>query len=151
MEEYSKKIKNETEKLLKSLGFSADVIISKREEIYFINVEMNDSALLIGRHGEGLEAFQHVLRLLIFDQSQSKSGTVVFDINGYREKRGEMVEGRAKKIAHEVRTTGQSQDLGPMNSYERRLIHLAVANIADVETESRGEGIDRRIIIKPKK
>lgn len=151
MNEHVLKIKDISEGFVANLGFSGEAIITQRDNTYFVNFQIEEPMYLIGRFGDGLEALQHVLRLLISRELLPNSVLVVVDINGYRNRRSEVLEKHAREIAHKVRTEGIEIELDPMNSFERRIVHTLVGNIADVESESRGDRRDRRVVIKPKK
>jgi spoIIIJ-associated protein len=112
---------------------------------------MEDPGYIIGKQGEALEALQHVLRMILNRELELTDTLIVIDINGYREKRTKGIEQKARELAHKVRTTGKEIELPFLNSFERRVVHSIVSTIADVESESRGEGLERRLVIKPKK
>lgn len=145
------KIKKHSKELLRKLGFDAEPIVTQQEEIIFVNLQIDSPGLLIGRGGEGLEALQHILRLLISRDEEIFSTNIIIDIAGYRDKKIENV----KKLAHDkacmVLSTGIEETMPTMSSYERRIVHMVCTNIADIETESTGEGRERRVKIKPKR
>lgn len=145
------KIKKHSKELLTKLGFDAEPIVTQQDEIIFVNLQIDTPGLLIGRGGEGLEALQHVLRLLISRDEEIINSNVVVDIAGYRDKKIENVKKLARDKAYLVLSTGTPETLPEMTSYERRIVHMVVTNIADVETESVGEGRERKVVIKPKK
>lgn len=152
MTEHIERAKKHTSSLLDLLGFDdAGLIAKTREDVIYINIQTDSPALLIGRGGEGLEALQHLIRTLLSVENQGEFRTVVVDIEGYREKKAEFVKKLARDKAFQVLATGMEEDLEPMSSFERRIVHMVCSNIADVETESVGEGRDRKVKIKPKK
>jgi spoIIIJ-associated protein len=71
------------------------------------------------------------------------------DIAGYRAARRNTLEALAQEIAGRVASSGQEEELKPMNPAERRIVHMALRELTSVTTESRGEGRDRRIVVKP--
>ena len=104
--------------------------------------------LLVGRHGEVLEALQELARLAVMAQTGRRSRLMV-DIAGYREKRRlELQEVAAAAIA-EVRRTGEAASLKAMNPFERKIVHDAVA-AAGLISESEGEEPRRHVVIKLK-
>ncbi len=152
MEELVIKIQDRSNNILETLGFSGEAIVSKRNSAYFINFIVDDSpAFLIGRGGEALDALQHVIRILLRGEGFPLGYTLIVDVNGYRNKKASMLEKTAREVAHRVRSKGKEEVLPPMNSFERRVIHTLISNIADVESESIGERDERRVVIKPKK
>ena len=111
-----------------------------------IEVEGEDSGLLIGRRGETLRALQYVTNLLVGRRAE---GRVVLDVEGYRERRYAALRTLAARVAERVASTGQSVTLEPMAANERRVIHLALANNPRVATESTGIGEGRKITVSP--
>lgn len=144
------KIKKRSEELLGVLGFSGEAIISQRESVVLVNFQLDDPGILIGKNGEGLEALQHVIRLLLGADDPDNRSLVVVDINGYRKKRTGMIENMARDAAHKVRLERIEIELDPMNSFERRIVHTIVSAVSDVESESVGERQFKRVKIKPK-
>jgi spoIIIJ-associated protein len=152
MDELIIKIKDHSNNLVELLGFSGEAVVSKRDSVYFVNLIIEDSpSFLIGRGGDALEALQHIVRMLIRSEGLPIDHSLVVDINGYKHKKTGMLVRKARDVAHRVRISGLEEELAPMNSYERRVIHTIITNIADVESESVGERHERRVKIKPNK
>ena len=151
MSDHIKIVKKHSSDLIRKLGFEGEAIVTEKDGVVCVNIQMDEPALLIGKGGEGLEALEHVLRLLVNAELESDYRNIVLDIAGYRDKKVEYVKKMAHDIAFAVLSTGIAETLPPMSSYERRVVHMVCTNIADVETESAGEGRERRVVIKPKK
>lgn len=145
------KVSQISRKILELLGFDAEPYVSNKENTYLVRLQLDDPSLLIGKQGESLDALQHLLRLLIGRELEAEHITVVVDINGYRDKRTKNIEQQARETAYKVRSTGKEAEIPNLNSFERRLVHSVVGNIADVESESHGEGSSRKIVIKLKR
>ncbi len=111
-----------------------------------LEIEGEDSGLLIGRRGETLRALQYVTNLLVGRRAE---GRVVLDVEGYRERRYSALRTLAARVAERVASTGQSVTLEPMAANERRVIHLALSNNPRVVTESTGMGEARKITVSP--
>ncbi len=111
--------------------------------------EINDSGLLIGRDGENLQAFEHLLNIFSKKCSIDYPWRIILDINNYRAMQEEKLREFAKKAARHVSLMNKIIELPPMRARDRRIIHLEIALRSDVSTESVGEGKDRHIIIKP--
>lgn len=122
--------------------------LNDEKEIYY-RVESDNNALLIGREGRTLLAFQTLLRKYISDFTNDYV-VVSLDIGSYNENRKRQLEILATKTAKEVAFTKVPVKLDPMNAYERRIIHTKLSEWRDVETISEGEGEERSLIIKPK-
>lgn len=114
------------------------------------SIQSSENALLIGREGRTLDAFQTLLKIFLHSLTEDKL-TVSLDIGGYKENRIRQLEILATKIAKEVARTRIEVRLDPMNSYERRIIHTKLSEWRDVFTESQGDGEHRAIIVKPRK
>ncbi len=109
-----------------------------------LDIEGEDSGLLIGRRGETLRALQFIVNLLV---SQRSEGRVVLDVEGYRERRYDALRILASRVAERVIATGRSVTLEPMAANERRVVHIALADHPEVSTESTGLGEGRKITV----
>lgn len=136
-------------KLLKDLGFNANIEIKNKEEIPTYVIYSDNDALLIGKNGKNLTALSTVVAQHL-NKELGRNYKFILDINAYKEKRDKNLERLAKKIAREVATTKVEAKLDSMNSYERRIIHNALTNSKKVYTESEGEEPNRYVVIKPK-
>ncbi len=117
-------------------------------ESFNMNIEAESPQLLIGENGQTLSEIQHLLRLIL----RKKIGSDIrfdLDVNDYKKKKISYLEELAKSAADEVILTGKEKELSPMPASERRIIHLALSQRQDIVTESRGEGQERRVVIKP--
>ena len=112
-----------------------------------VSLEGNDSAIVIGRHGETLKAFEFLANLIYrTDQSAPK---IRFDCAGYRARREESLIHLAESVAREVLHKHAPVSLEPMSSWERRIIHLALQDNRDIMTSSEGEEPLRKIVVYP--
>jgi len=144
-----KRIKEIAQELLKKIDSEADVAVLRQEDgVVAIEVKTGDPQDLIGQNGETLQAIQHLLRVM----SRKIFGSSCFvdlDVNDYRKKRRDYLKGLAMLTAADVASSQKEIALSPMNSYERRIIHMELADRHDIVTESRGCDADRKIVIKP--
>jgi spoIIIJ-associated protein len=108
----------------------------------------DDMSLLIGRHGQTLEAIQELTRMAVSRRLDQRVRVIV-DVEDYRKRREERLEEHARELAQRAIESGREQELDPMNSYERKLVHDAVADVDGVETVSRGEEPARYVVIRP--
>lgn len=135
--------------LLEVLGLEGEARAEiDQEDAIFLDVEGPDLALLIGRHGAGLAALQELTRAVVQNATDARTRLLV-DVGGYRERREEMLERMAATGAEKVRKTGEAESLEPMTSYERRLVHNALASEPGVSTTSEGEDPERFVVILP--
>ena len=125
-----------------------------------VTIESLDSALLIGKKGQTLEALQYVTNLILNREIKANAVAgakiedkykVIIDTEGYRGRREEALIKLAKSLADKAIQTGQKEALEPMSAHDRRVIHLALQETAGIRTESEGEGSFRRIVIYPEK
>jgi spoIIIJ-associated protein len=112
-----------------------------------VGEDEDDMALLIGRHGQTLEAIQELTRMVVGRRLDERSRIIV-DVEDYRKRREDRLVQRAQEVARRVLHAGGEEELDPMNPYERKLVHDAVAEIGGLETSSRGEEPDRRVVIR---
>jgi spoIIIJ-associated protein len=106
----------------------------------------DDMALLIGRHGQTLDAIQELTRMVVNRRLDTRVRVIV-DVQDYRKRREERLVENARQLADRVIDTGQEVELDPMNPFERKLVHDALADVEGVETGSRGEEPNRFVVI----
>jgi spoIIIJ-associated protein len=111
-----------------------------------IDISGDDLGMLIGRRGESLMAFQYVVNLIMTRRFPGR-GSVTIDVEQYRRRREDQLVSLAERMADRVREVGDSITLEPMSAAERRLVHLALVDDPDVETNSVGEGDSRKVVI----
>jgi spoIIIJ-associated protein len=114
------------------------------------DIRGDDLGILIGRRGQTLSCLQFMVRLIVGHQTKTWVPITV-DVEGYRLRRCEKLNALAGRLAEQVRTRKSPFTLEPMLAYERRIIHLALADHPDVTTESIGEGEARRVVIRLKR
>lgn len=114
-----------------------------------LNIEGEDLGILIGRRGQTLAALQYIVRILVGRQVKTWT-PVVIDVEGYKQRRYEALRTFARQMAERVKARGAPFTLEPMPPYERRIIHLTLANSPDVMTESVGQDEERKVVIRPK-
>lgn len=119
-------------------------------EVIVFDVTGDDLGILIGRRGQTLSSLQYVVRLIVTHQTKVRV-PIVIDVEGYKQRRYEALQALAHRMAEQVRTRGRPFTLEPMLAYERRIIHLTLADDPDVTTESVGEGEARKVVIMPRK
>jgi spoIIIJ-associated protein len=108
----------------------------------------DDMSLLIGRHGQTLDAIQEITRMVVSRRLDERVRVIV-DVEDYRKRREDKLIDRARELSRESIETGREHELEPMNPFERKLVHDAVAEIEGVETSSRGEEPNRFVVIRP--
>ena len=145
MSEQTDQAKTLLENLLMKLGVSGAVTVHDGEPPT-LSIESDDAQALIGPRGEVMRSLQHLVRVMLVRSGSNLP--ILVDVDGYRERQHEQLQVDARKRADEVARTGRLAMLPPMSSYERRLVHMALAERDDVVTESIGQGGARRLMIK---
>ncbi len=133
--------------LMYAYNINAIVEVSIRENDVYANIVGENLGVLIGYHGEAMEAIQHLVNTYLY--SKLKGAKRVFvDVSGYREKRNNDLRSLANKIASKVLENKRSYRLDPMNSFERRIIHEELSKTPHILTHSEGVDPNRYLIIE---
>jgi len=115
-----------------------------------INLEGEDGGVLVRRGGEGLQALQHLVATA-FRRQLGEDNRVVIDCNGFRKDKDLELKQMARYMAEKARSSGMPQEMGPLNPYERRIVHLAIAEDPGVTSESIGDAFMKTVIISAQK
>ena len=113
------------------------------------DVQGDDLGILIGRRGQTLASLQYIVRLIVGHQAQVWL-PIVIDIEGYKKRHNESLQALAWRMAEQVKAQRMPFALEPMPAFDRRIVHLTLADHSDVTTQSSGEGESRRVVIIPK-
>jgi spoIIIJ-associated protein len=136
------------EEIVESLGLDAEVEIADSDGLLTGRVEGEDVGLFIGRHGQTIDAVQHLAQRIVFPEGPSTT-RVVIDANGYRARRAEALRGEADDAADDAVSSGKPVDLDPLPPFERRIVHEYLRERGDVETHSEGNEPERYLVISP--
>lgn len=144
--------KKTTKELLELLDISPQKVSVTEGEQLTIDVAVPDdeSGLLIGYHGETLDALQYLVGQIINHNKENWQRSII-NVNGYRDQRELQLREMAKNAADRSVSTGDEIEMPFLTPAERRIIHLELSERTDVTSFSEGEGRDRRLIIAPKK
>jgi spoIIIJ-associated protein len=132
-----------------SMGLALTTTVEESPEGTRINLEGEDGGVLIRRGGEGLQALQHVVATT-YRRQLGGDNRIVIDCNGFRRDKDAELKQMALFIAGKARSSGMPQEMGPLNPYERRIVHLAIAESSDVTSESIGDAFMKTVIISVK-
>lgn len=144
--EYSKKLLKD---IVEGMGIKDVMIESQRKENFIkLTLHSSDNSILIGRNGRTLSSLQNIIRSSVSNQI-GIFVNIILDVENYKIKQEHNIERLAKKLAKEVLRTKEPIAMDSMNSYERRLVHNALANFKGITSDSEGEEPNRRIVIKP--
>ncbi len=136
------------ERLLDILDVDGDIDLDVEGSRAIVAVEGGDLAHLVGAKGQTLDALQELTRLAVAARTGNRS-RLMLDIDGYRAGRRTSLTELAERACREVIDSGESKRLAPMNPFERKVVHDAVAKIDGVSSESDGEEPSRRVVISP--
>ena len=133
--------------VFEGLGLGLRVSAREAEAACVLDIDGPDSDLLQADGGELLDALQHLVTQ-VFGRTFSKGQRLVCDVHSFRATREAELRAMAYHAADRVRSTGTMFEFGPMNSNERRIIHLTLAEMGDLYTESIGQGSERKVRIR---
>jgi spoIIIJ-associated protein len=136
--------------VVNAMGATLSVNIEDTPEGARINLDGEDGGVLVRRGGEGLQALQHVVATA-FRKQLGDDNRIVIDCNGFRKDKDAELRQMARFIADKARSSGTPQEMGPLNPYERRIVHLAIAEDPTVTSESIGDAFMKTVIIATKK
>lgn len=128
-----------------AIGLSVDVQCTPLEDGTRITLNGDSGEVLLRRKGEGLDALQHVVNAAF--RGEHGKGRIVVDCLDYRRGKDEELRQTAILLAERALRTGETQELGPLNPYARRIVHLAVADNPDVSSESIGDAFLKTVLI----
>jgi len=137
------------QRVVDAMGVTLTTSIEDTPEATRINLEGEDGGILIRRGGEGLQALQHLVATT-FRKQLGDDNRVVIDCNGFRRDKDAELRQMAKFMADKARSTGAPQEMGPLNPYDRRIVHLAIAEDPSVTSESIGDAFMKTVIISAK-
>ncbi len=143
------------EGLLSRMGLTAGVDPEMDDGTMYLNVlgtgpDDEDMGLLIGRHGQTLDSIQELTRVVVGHRTGMRARVVV-DVEDYKKRQRSRLEAKATATAKRVAKSGREEELEPMNPYERKVVHDAVSAVPGVESLSRGEEPERRVVVRPRR
>ena len=133
------------EAVTKALGLSPEVTTKQIEDGTRISIGGDGSQILLRRKAAGLDALQHLVNAAF--RNEHSQGHIVVDCLDYRKSKDEELRQTALLLAARARSTGETQELGPLNPYARRIVHLAVAEDPTVSSESIGDAFLKTVLI----
>jgi spoIIIJ-associated protein len=132
--------------VLRAMELDLTVAVERCDDHVRINLDGGDGEILLRRKGEALDALQHVVNSA-FRREAGDTQRLVVDCLGFRRAKDRELRQMARYLIERARETGLAQEMGPLNSYARRLVHLEVASEADVASTSLGDGALKRVVI----
>ncbi|HEY2004274.1 MAG TPA: R3H domain-containing nucleic acid-binding protein [Candidatus Saccharimonadia bacterium] len=141
--------KQRLEELVSFFGANVSVDADETDDGIELNIGATRiSPRLIGHRGETLRSIEYLLSQMV-KRIDPEAPRVLVDIAGYKQARKQSLQELAQEVAARVKESGTEEELKPMNPAERRIVHMTLRELGTVDSESRGEGKDRRIVVKP--
>jgi spoIIIJ-associated protein len=136
------------ERIASAIGANVTVSAGEREGVVTITCFGADLGLLIGKHGQTIDAIQYLANAIV--RTEGGAHEVVVDAAGYRARRSATLEAVAQRAARRAAATGKAIELDPMTSIERKIVHEALKEDPEVETESEGTEPNRYVVVYPR-
>ena len=138
------------ENVVKAMGVELTTRVEEGPDGTRINLEGEDGGVFVRRGGEGLQALQHLVATA-FRRQLGEDNRIVVDCNGFRKEKDAELKQMARFFAEKARSSGAPQEMGPLNPYERRIVHMAIAEDPGATSESIGDAFMKTVIISSKK
>jgi len=142
-------VKTTIEEFFKTIGVDGEIEIKEKEDIIEVNLSTEESGIVIGHHGDTLEALQ-LISALILQKKTGEFKRVSVEVGDYKKNRSEWLTNLASETKERVLAENKEVHLYDLKSWERRVIHLLLQDDKEVISESTGEGKDRILVVKPK-
>ena len=134
--------------LTAAMGVPLAAVVSESGDLYRVDLQGEGGELLLSQRGEPLKAVQHIVSTA-FRRQLGEEGRVLVDCQHFRRDKDNELQQMARFLASKALRTGAPQEIGPLNAYERRIVHLAVAE-EGASSESVGDAAVKTVIISPK-
>jgi spoIIIJ-associated protein len=142
------RVRKMLEQIVDAVGVDAEIDVSEDASGVHANLDGEDLGLLIGRHGQTIDAIQHLAYRIAY-RGEDDRKRVTVDAAGYRERRATLLQQDADEAVEEVLRTGEPVALDAMNAVERRVVHEYLRDRDGVETYSEGDEPDRHLVVAP--
>ena len=130
-----------------TMGLSVKVACTSIEDGTRITLDGDEGELLLKHKGAGLDALQHIVNAVF--RAEHTKGHIVVDCQDYRKSKDDVLRQTAVVLVERARTSGETQEIGPLNPYARRIVHLKVAEDPAVSSESIGDAFLKTVLISP--
>lgn len=142
-------IKDTLNQITDLMGAKSNLEVRRRDNNISVTIFSENNSILIGKNGKNVAALQLIIRQMV-NSKLKEPLSIIIDVGNYKEKRARSIEYLAKRLAREAYKTKTEVTMDSMNSYERRIVHEALADDKYVYTESIGEEPNRKVVIKLK-
>ena len=136
--------------VLERMGITADIDIKDDSDKTVLEIQTSDTEMVIGRRGVVIDALQHLTNKAVYkDRTGERSKPLVVDAGGFRDKQVDRLRTLAQRMGEKALETKQIVPLQPMSPHDRRIVHMAIAEMKGLSSRSEGEGEDRHILVVP--
>lgn len=139
--------------VLERMGVSADIDVREESDKVVLDIQTKDAELIIGRRGVVIDALQHLVNKVVYRERTTERAErgkpLVIDAGGFRDKQTDRLRTLAQRMAERALTNQEIVELQPMTPHDRRIVHMAIAEITGLSSRSEGEGDDRHILLVP--
>jgi len=136
--------------ILTKMGVEHEVVPSETEERITLEVKGPETGLVIGKKGQTLDSLQYMVNKIVSKSlGEAEGKPITVDAEGYRGRRAEALVELAHKLAEKAKRTGRPVAADPMSAADRRIIHVTLAEMKGLTTQSEGEGIYRHLVVIP--
>lgn len=144
------RLREVVERIAREIGVQCTVEIEEGEEEIRVVCDGSDVGMLIGRHGQTLDAIQYLANAILFRGRYDERKPVIVDAAGYRVRRQATLDELALRMAEQASATGQRVELEPMTAVERKIVHEKLKDDPEIETASEGTEPNRFVVIFPR-
>ena len=142
--------KNILQRIIDFITTDATITVTEEDDRIFYHVKGGNSAVLIGKRGQTLEAIQYLVEKIV-NKHHKERIRLQIDIEGYLENRRTRLRSLAQRLAEKAKQTGKPSTISQLNSHDRRIVHLSLKDDSNVRTQSMGDGFYRKLVIFPKR
>lgn len=139
--------------VLERMGVSADIDVREESDKVVLDIQTKDAELIIGRRGVVIDALQHLVNKVVYRERTTERAErgkpLVIDAGGFRDKQTDRLRTLAQRMAERALANQEIVELQPMTPHDRRIVHMAIAEISGLSSRSEGEGDERHILLVP--
>lgn len=150
MSEFDERVITFLQDVTGAMGLTLDVATEETPDHVRMNLTGDDADVFLRRNGEPLDALQVIVNTA-FRRDERGDRHYIVDVMGFRKDQDEELRKKARALAEKVQASGESEEVGPLNPYSRRIVHMAVAENPAVGTESIGDDFLKTVVISLKR
>lgn len=136
--------------VLERMGIAADIDVNEENDRIVLDIQTSDPEVVVGRKGQVVDALQHLVSKVVYRERSGERGKpIIVDAGGYRDKHVLRLQALAQRMGEKALASQSIVPLSPMSAHDRRIVHMALAEMEGVSSRSEGEGDDRHILVVP--